>query len=138
MSHNGLQIRSTVKAEGLLELSLASVEAPDPGADEVVVQIEDPIAPDVLRHRLLLTYEAEAEGVRQDALIADLLASALHRGRAERECRDRFALEYPGVTRLHEKSAICLFQRGQGIVVEMTVRIAEKENGSWIEFVGIQ
>ena len=32
------------------------------------------VAPDVLRHRLLLTYEAEAEGVTQDALIADLLA----------------------------------------------------------------
>jgi MoxR-like ATPase len=32
-------------------------------------------APDVLRHRLILTFEAEAEGVRADALITRILSS---------------------------------------------------------------
>src|SRR5262245_23646626 len=36
----GLQLRSTVKKEGILELSLAEVPTPEPGADEVVVRIE--------------------------------------------------------------------------------------------------
>jgi MoxR-like ATPase len=33
------------------------------------------VAPDVLRHRLLLTYEAEADGVQRDDVITGLLAS---------------------------------------------------------------
>ena len=33
------------------------------------------IAPDVLRHRVILTYEAEAEGVTTDAVVARILAS---------------------------------------------------------------
>ncbi len=33
------------------------------------------IAPDVLRHRILLTYEAEAEGVTSDDLIEKILQS---------------------------------------------------------------
>lgn len=33
------------------------------------------IAPDVLRHRILLTYEAEAEGLDADAIIREILAS---------------------------------------------------------------
>ncbi len=33
------------------------------------------IAPDVLRHRLLLTYEAEAEGLSADAIVREILAS---------------------------------------------------------------
>ena len=36
----GLQLRSMVKKEGLLELSLARVPTPEPKADEVVVRIE--------------------------------------------------------------------------------------------------
>jgi NADPH2:quinone reductase len=36
----GLQLRSTVKQEGVLELSLVEVAAPDPGPDEVVVRVE--------------------------------------------------------------------------------------------------
>lgn len=35
-----LQLRSTVKKEGVLELSLADVAIPEPGADEVVVRVE--------------------------------------------------------------------------------------------------
>src|SRR4029453_4847043 len=42
----GLQLRSTVKQEGLLELSLADVPIPDPKPDEVVVRVEaSPINP---------------------------------------------------------------------------------------------
>jgi MoxR-like ATPase len=33
------------------------------------------VAPDVLRHRLLLTYEAEAEGLDADAVVREILAS---------------------------------------------------------------
>lgn len=36
----GLQLRSTVKAEGALELSLVSIPTPEPQADEVVVRVE--------------------------------------------------------------------------------------------------
>lgn len=36
----GLQIRSLIKPEGVLELSLVSVETPPPGPDEVVVRME--------------------------------------------------------------------------------------------------
>jgi NADPH2:quinone reductase len=36
----GLQLRSTVREEGVLELSLPSIPTPQPGADEVVVRIE--------------------------------------------------------------------------------------------------
>jgi NADPH2:quinone reductase len=46
MAHTSRQIRSTVKAAGLLELSLATTEVPDPGPDEVLVRIEaSPINP---------------------------------------------------------------------------------------------
>jgi len=36
----GLQLRSLLKQEGILELSLASVATPQPGADEVIVRID--------------------------------------------------------------------------------------------------
>ena len=42
----GLQLRSTVKPEGVLELSLARVPIPEPKPDEVVVRIDaSPINP---------------------------------------------------------------------------------------------
>lgn len=37
---NGLQLRSTVKPEGVLEISLATISTPVPGPDEVVVRVE--------------------------------------------------------------------------------------------------
>jgi NADPH2:quinone reductase len=37
---NGLQLRSTVKPEGVLELSLVRIPTPQPQAEEVVVQIQ--------------------------------------------------------------------------------------------------
>jgi NADPH2:quinone reductase len=39
-ARTGLQLRSRVKRDGTLELSLARVATPDPGPDEVVVRIE--------------------------------------------------------------------------------------------------
>jgi NADPH2:quinone reductase len=39
-SSSGLQLRSTVRTDGILELSLASVPTPRPGADEVIVRVE--------------------------------------------------------------------------------------------------
>ena len=46
MGHSARQLRSTVTSEGRLELSLATIEVPDPGPDEVVVRIEaSPINP---------------------------------------------------------------------------------------------
>jgi len=42
----GLQLRSTVKKEGVLELSLADVKVPEPGVDEVLVRVDaSPINP---------------------------------------------------------------------------------------------
>lgn len=42
----GLQLRSLIKASGELELSLATVDVPDPGPDEILVRIEgSPINP---------------------------------------------------------------------------------------------
>ncbi|HEY6355248.1 MAG TPA: NADH oxidase, partial [Burkholderiaceae bacterium] len=36
----GLQLRSLIKPDGVLELSLVSVETPAPASDEVVVRVE--------------------------------------------------------------------------------------------------
>ena len=44
------------------------------GRDHVTPEDVKRIAPDVLRHRILLTYEAEAEDVRTDQLIQTLLS----------------------------------------------------------------
>ena len=43
---SGLQLRSLISTEGRLELSLARVEVPEPGPDQVVVKVEaTPINP---------------------------------------------------------------------------------------------
>jgi NADPH2:quinone reductase len=39
-TRNGLQLRSLVKTDGTLELSLVEVETPEPGPDEVVVRVD--------------------------------------------------------------------------------------------------
>jgi hypothetical protein len=36
----GLQLRSTVKKDGIVELSLVSVATPEPKAEEVIVRID--------------------------------------------------------------------------------------------------
>jgi len=43
------------------------------GRDHVLPQDIVELAPDILRHRLLLTYEAEADGVRTDEVVKQLL-----------------------------------------------------------------
>jgi NADPH:quinone reductase-like Zn-dependent oxidoreductase len=46
MADTGLQLRSLIKKDGALELSLAKVEVPEPGPDQVVVRVEaTPINP---------------------------------------------------------------------------------------------
>src|SRR6267143_5465193 len=45
-TRTGLQLRSTVKKEGVLELSLVSVPTPEPKPEEVIVRIDaSPINP---------------------------------------------------------------------------------------------
>ena len=39
-ARTGLQLRSTVKKEGILELSLVSIPTPEPKPEEVVVRID--------------------------------------------------------------------------------------------------
>jgi MoxR-like ATPase len=43
------------------------------GRDYVTPEDIQSIAPDVLRHRLILSYEAEAEGVSSDRVVQELL-----------------------------------------------------------------
>ena len=43
------------------------------GRDYVLPEDVQTLAPDVLRHRVLLGYEAEAEGLRVDAVVQQLL-----------------------------------------------------------------
>jgi len=43
------------------------------GEHHVVPQMVKDVAPDVLRHRILLTYEAEAQGLDSDALVQIIL-----------------------------------------------------------------
>jgi NADPH2:quinone reductase len=40
MSYQGLQLRSLVKADNTLELSLVEIDLPEPTADEVIVRVE--------------------------------------------------------------------------------------------------
>ena len=65
MADTGLQLRSTVKADNTLELTLIDVPIPEPGPDEVLVRVEAaPLNPSDLA--LLLgpadfTFEGELE-----------------------------------------------------------------------------
>ena len=54
---------STARARAFLE-----------GREYVLPNDVKRVAPDVLRHRVMLTYEAEAEGLTQDGFVQDLLA----------------------------------------------------------------
>ncbi len=46
MGNSGIELRSKISSEGQLELSLAKVDVPEPGPDEVVVRVEaSPINP---------------------------------------------------------------------------------------------
>ncbi|MFZ2104898.1 MAG: NADH oxidase, partial [Roseiarcus sp.] len=66
---SGLQLRSLVKSNGELELSLVAIPTPKPGADEVVVRVEAaPINPTdiflLLGAADLATFEASEAGGR--------------------------------------------------------------------------
>ena len=46
MAATSLQLRSTARSDGTLELSLAEVPVPEPGPDEVIVRVDaSPINP---------------------------------------------------------------------------------------------
>ena len=82
-----LQLRSLVKSSGELELSLAKVPVPEPGADEVVVQIEAaPINPSDLA--LLIgpadVSAAKVAGSGVDAVVTAPIAPAFMRALASR------------------------------------------------------
>jgi NADPH:quinone reductase len=83
----GLQIRSTVRKEGIVEISLASVPIPEPQADEVVVRVEAaPINPSDLG--LLFggadMTTARAAGTPEDPVVKADIAPAVMRAMAGR------------------------------------------------------
>jgi NADPH2:quinone reductase len=83
MGLSGRQIRSTVKPEGLLELSLATIDVAEPGADEVVVRVEAaPINPSDLG--LLFgpadMTRAQASGAADDPVVTAPIPESLMRG----------------------------------------------------------
>jgi NADPH2:quinone reductase len=83
MAHTARQIRSTVKAEGLLELSLVTIDVPDPAPDEVVVRIEaSPINPSDLG--LLFgpadMTQAKSTGTADDPVVTAPIPEHLIRG----------------------------------------------------------
>jgi MoxR-like ATPase len=59
-----LALQSSAKAAALLQ-----------GRDHVLPQDVADLAPDILRHRLLLTYESEADGVTADQVVQALLSA---------------------------------------------------------------
>jgi NADPH2:quinone reductase len=83
MAHTARQIRSTVKAEGFLELSLVTIDVPDPAPDEVVVRIEaSPINPSDLG--LLFgpadMTQAKSTGTADDPVVTAPIPEHLIRG----------------------------------------------------------
>ena len=68
-------IRAGASPRGTINLALAArARAFMNGRAFVTPQDVKDMAVDVLRHRILLTYEAEAEGVTTDAIIARILS----------------------------------------------------------------
>jgi NADPH2:quinone reductase len=87
MGHSGLQLRSTVTAGGTLQLSLESVEAPDPGPGEVTIRVEAaPINPSDLG----LVFgpadmrTAKASGTKERPIVTADIPKGLMRGVAAR------------------------------------------------------
>jgi NADPH2:quinone reductase len=83
MGHSARQIRSEISSEGRLRLSLATVDAPDPGPDEVVVRVEaSPINPSDLG--LLFgpadMSTAKASGTADDPVVTAEVPAKLLRG----------------------------------------------------------
>ena len=83
----GLQLRSTVKKEGILELSLARVPIPEPQPDEVVVRIDaSPINPSDLGLMFGGTdvSAAKVSGSPDDPVVTASIPPALMKGMAGR------------------------------------------------------
>ena len=74
------------------------------GRDHVTPQDIKDIAPDVLRHRLILTYEADAEGVDADAIVRRVLDAVRGLVELNSQFHDRIlaASGSPTVSRLLE------------------------------------
>jgi NADPH2:quinone reductase len=83
MGLSARQIRSTARAQGVLELSLATIDVPDPAPDEVMVRIEaSPINPSDLG--LLFgpadMTQARASGAADDPVVTAPIPESLMRG----------------------------------------------------------
>src|SRR3954471_8105684 len=83
----GLQLRSLIKKSGELEISLANVPTPEPGADEVVVRVEaSPINPSDLG--LLIgaadMATAKASGTKQSPVVTAQVPEASMKAMAGR------------------------------------------------------
>jgi NADPH:quinone reductase-like Zn-dependent oxidoreductase len=71
---SGLQLRTLVTAEGMLELSLARIPTPEPGADEVLIRVEAaPINPSDLG---LLVSGADVSAARSSGAGEDIKTTA--------------------------------------------------------------
>ena len=86
-AHTGLQLRSRVKADGTLDLSLVRVETPTPGADEIVIRVEAaPINPSDLG--LLVgaadMSRAQSSGIGEAAVVTAPVPERLMRAMAGR------------------------------------------------------
>jgi NADPH2:quinone reductase len=86
-TRNGLQLRSLIKSDGTLELSLVSVPTPEPGPDEVVVRVEAaPINPSDLG--LLFgsadMSTAKTSGTPTSPVVTAIVPEKLRRGMAGR------------------------------------------------------
>jgi MoxR-like ATPase len=69
-----LLIRCGASPRGTINLALASKAAAFlEGRNYVTPQDVKSLAPDILRHRVLLSYEAEAEGMTSDDVVRTLL-----------------------------------------------------------------
>jgi MoxR-like ATPase len=73
-SASGIQVGASPRGS-LALLKLSRAKAAVAGRDFVTPDDVKAIAPDVLRHRVLTTYEAEAEEVTSDAIVTRILAA---------------------------------------------------------------
>nr|WP_306301483.1 hypothetical protein [Verrucomicrobium spinosum] len=75
ISHLRNLIRCGASPRGTINLALAAkANAFLAGRDYVTPHDIKALAPDILRHRILLTYEAEAEGVTTEDIVGQLLS----------------------------------------------------------------
>jgi NADPH2:quinone reductase len=103
-ARTGLQLRSLVKPDGVLELSLVELPTPQPGADEVVVQVQaSPINPSDIG---LLFGAADMSTARESGTPALPVVSATIPERAQAAMAARFG------------QSMAVGNEGAGVVVE--------------------